>query len=111
MELTQEMLQTNTGKKAQMIDVLDMHRISLICFIAPAVDEFNYNASKPKKLEQFWKALANLQSTGTMFCVLLSARPLVHGVGRKGPSCLRWGMAGQLCPVEETGVSSVFGSV
>lgn len=111
MELTQEMLQTNIGKKAQMIDVLDTHRISLICFIAPAVDKFNCNASKPKNLEQFWKAQANLQSPGRMFCVLLSARSLVHGVGRKGPSCLRWDMVGQLWPVEETVVLSVFGSV
>lgn len=33
-----------------MIAVLDTQRISLTCFIAPAVDEFNYNASKLKLL-------------------------------------------------------------
>lgn len=45
MGLTQEMLWNNSDK-AEMIAVLDMHRISATCFIAPAVEEFNHNASK-----------------------------------------------------------------
>ena len=52
MLLTQEIEETmikkkKNYKKAQMLAVLDVRCLSRICFITPAVDEFNYNASRP----------------------------------------------------------------
>lgn len=54
MALTQEtrrettvIKKTKDYEKAQMLAVLDIRCISLICFITPAVEEFNYNASRP----------------------------------------------------------------
>lgn len=40
-------LKKENYEKAQMLAVLDVQCLSRICFIAPAVDEFNYNASRP----------------------------------------------------------------
>lgn len=52
MLLTQEteetmILKKENYKEAQMLAVLDVQCLSRICFIAPAVDEFNYDASRP----------------------------------------------------------------
>lgn len=90
MLLTQEIEETmikkkKNYKKAQMLAVLDVQCLSRICFITPAVDEFNYNASRPflAPLLRCWEKAA--EPCSGMGWTQTAPQGLREGAGRLSP--------------------------